>query len=41
LEGGGRQAVQSCAEIRYGQGGPWSKMYQRDQSQTRRQHLRR
>jgi len=41
LEGGGRQAVRSCVEIRNGQGGPWPKMYQRDESQTRRLHLRR
>ena len=41
LEGGDRQAAQPYEEIRYWQGGPWSKKYQRDQSQTRRQHLRR
>ena len=41
LEGGGRQAVRSCVEIRNGQGGPWPKTYQRDQSQTRLLHWRR
>lgn len=41
LEGADRQAARSYVEIRYGQGGPWSKTYQRDQSQTRRLHWRR
>ena len=36
------QAIcQACEEIRHGQGGPWSKTYQRDQSQTRLLHWRR